>query len=99
MMPKELNLLRRTPTRDLTRIFALRAEAMATRIQRFWRQYGGEQSVRGGSGKDADGKYVRHSPSGGKDRLPNVDAERHTITAPKIKPCRRCDWEHTFFWW
>ncbi|CAM9315918.1 unnamed protein product, partial [Laminaria digitata] len=60
---KELNLLRRTPTRDLTRIFALRAEAMATRIQRFWRQYGGEPSVRGGSGEEALILSLMHFPS------------------------------------
>lgn len=89
MVPKELNLLRRTPTGDLTRIFALRAETMALRIQRFWRQYGGHTSLRGGVREISTAKYVRHSPIGSKDRLPNVDSKRQTITAPKIKSCRR----------
>lgn len=91
LLPQELNLLRRTPTRDLTRIFAIRAATMATRIQRCWRQYGGNGSVRGGGAGDvANGKYVRHSPSGAQDRPPTNDSEGQTITAPKIdSSCRR----------
>lgn len=78
--PQELDLLRNTPAQQLLRVDALRAEACATRIQRFWRRARGPQGV------------SRLCESGATDKAPVtgcMENHKHSLTAPEISS-RRC---------
>lgn len=77
---QELNLLRSTPALELLRIDALRATAMARRIQLFWRRHSGRARLRGARA------HANTSPS----RQSVMSAGKQTITAPEIRWYRRC---------
>ncbi|CAM9499247.1 unnamed protein product [Pylaiella littoralis] len=76
---QELNLLRNTPAQQLLRVDALRAEACASRIQRFWRRFRGPEGV------------PRLCEDDARDMAPVTSCTKnreHSLTAPEISSRR-----------